>query len=328
MLRFFARRLSFAVVVVFSGCFIIYCIMRLVPMSFIELQARNIATGPDALPFDELLANLTSHYGMDINIFVGFTRWVISAFQGDFGFSWSWNMPVVEHFRQVIPYTLVLNIIATLITVVVWVPLGIIAAVKQNTKKDYTITAIALMGISLPAFFTANLLRWLFSVNLGWFNLYGIVGRMHHEMGPFRQLLDIGYHLVLPLLTIFIVSIGGGVRFMRTIMLDVINADYIRTARAKGLSEKKVINSHAFRNTMIPMITFFSGFIPGLFGGSMVIESVFGIPGIGLAFFTSLSDGDIPYIMFYNAFMLILTQASLIIADLLYAAVDPRVRAN
>ena len=328
MLRFFLRRVSFGVVVVLSGCFIIYCIMRLVPDTFIMAQAREMSTGPNTLSFEELYYNLLAHYGLDVGIFVGFWGWLTSALRGDFGWSWSWNVPVVDHFRVGIPYSMAINILSFIITVPVWIILGIKAATNQNMKKDYAISAIALMGISLPIFFTANLIRWVFAVNLGWFNLYGIVGRYFPQLSPFRQFLDMAYHLVLPMVAIFIASIGGGMRFMRTMMLDVLRSDYVRTARAKGLSEKKVINSHAFRNTMVPMVTMFSGFIPGLFSGNLMIERIFSIPGVGNSFFVSIQDGDIPFVMFFNFFMLTLTQVSLILADLMYAVVDPRVRAN
>ena len=134
--------------------------------------------------------------------------------------------------------------------------------------------------------------------------------------------------MILPVLTLLVVSIGSLMRYTRTNMLEVLNADYIRTARAKGLSEKKVINHHAFRNTLIPIVTLLGGSLPGLFGGAMITETLFQIPGIGYTSYQCILQGDIPFVMFYMVFMAVLTLLGNLIADILYAVVDPRVRVN
>ena len=138
--------------------------------------------------------------------------------------------------------------------------------------------------------------------------------------------LDLAKHYVLPILTLTIISIGGLMRYTRTNMLEVLNADYIRTARAKGLPEKKVINRHAFRNTLIPLVTILGSSLPGLFGGALITETLFSFRGIGYRSYHSLTNGDIPFTMFYLAFSAILTLLGNMIADILYAVVDPRVR--
>ena len=140
--------------------------------------------------------------------------------------------------------------IAFILQIGIAVPLGILAARKQYSKVDYGITVFALIGISLPSFFFATLLKYIFSIKLGWFDLYGVVGRMHEQLSPFGKVMDIAQHLVLPITTLLIVQIGSLMRYTRTNMLEVLNADYIRTARAKGLPESRVINHHAFRNTL------------------------------------------------------------------------------
>jgi peptide/nickel transport system permease protein len=211
---------------------------------------------------------------------------------------------------------------------VICIPLGILAARKQYSATDYTVTVVALMGISLPTFFLATVLKYIFSIKLGWFDLYGIVGRMHEQMTSWQQILDVAQHMVLPVLTLMILSIGGLMRYTRTNMLEVLNADYIRTARAKGLSEKVVINKHAFRNTLIPLISYASYLLPSMFSGSMITETLFQVPGIGYISYQAITQGDIPFTMFYIVFIEVLTQFSLIIADIAYAVADPRVRAN
>ena len=147
-------------------------------------------------------------------------------------------------------------------------------------------------------------------------------------MDTWGKVLDVGKHMIMPIVVLAMLSVGGLMRYTRTNMLEVLNADYIRTARAKGLSEKAVINHHAFRNTMIPLITAFSGLLPAFFGGQMIIESIFKIPGIGGVAYNAVQQGDIPFAMFYTTFIIVLTQVSHILADIMYAVVDPRVRIN
>ena len=183
-------------------------------------------------------------------------------------------------------------------------------------------------AFSLPTFFLATILKYVFSVKLGWFDLYGIVGRMHEQMTFWQQAADVAYHLVLPVVTLMILSIGGLMRYTRANMLEVLNADYIRTARAKGLSERAVINKHAFGNTLIPLISYASYLLPAMFGGALITETLFQIPGIGYISYQAMTQGDIPFTMFYIVFLEILTQVSLILADIAYAVADPRVRAN
>ena len=176
--------------------------------------------------------------------------------------------------------------------------------------------------------FFATILKYIFSVKLGWFDLFGMIGRMYEQLSPMGKFLDRAHHLVLPVVTLTIVSVGSLMRYTRTNMLEVLNSDYIRTARAKGLSEKKVINYHAFRNTLIPVVTIIGGSLPGLFAGAMITETLFQIEGIGYTSYQAMTTGDIPFSMFYMVFMAMLTLLGNLIADILYAVVDPRVRVN
>ena len=184
----------------------------------------------------------------------------------------------------------------------------------------------ALAGISLPTFFFATLLKLVFCVKLGWFDLGGLTGRDFLQLDAMGQFLDIAHHMVLPIVTLVVVSVGSLMRYTRTNMLEVLNSDYIRTARAKGLSEKKVIYHHAFRNTLIPLVTIVGGSLPGLFAGALITETLYSIQGIGYTSYTAMTAGDIPFSMFYLLFMAVLTLAGNLISDILYAVVDPRVR--
>ena len=246
--------------------------------------------------------------------------------RGEFGDSWKWTVPVLEKFHDTVWLSFVMGFISFVLEIIIAIPLGVIAATKQYSKTDYAISVIALAGISLPTFFFASLLKLVFSVKLGWFDLYGLVGRSYNLLSPMGQLMDKANHLVLPIITLVVISMGGLMRYTRTNMLEVLSADYIRTARAKGLSERKVIYHHAFRNTLIPIVTIIGGSLPGLFSGALITETLFGIPGIGFASYHSMVSGDIPFSMFFMVFTAILTLLGNLIADILYAVVDPRVR--
>ncbi|MFA9378521.1 MAG: ABC transporter permease [Lachnotalea sp.] len=328
MRKFIAKRLFQSIVILFFVSFIIYGIMRCMPTSYVETQARQLSTQPGAKTYEEWMEQLNASYGLDTGVIQGFGRWLSKAIVGDFGDSWYFNVPVTQKFSKVIWHSFALGSISFILEIIIAIPLGIISAKRQYSKTDYAVTVFALIGISIPSFFLATLLKWIFSVKLGWFDLFGVVGRMHEQLSPFGQFLDIAKHYVLPVITLTIISVGSLMRYTRTNMLEVLNSDFIRTARAKGLSESKVVNYHAFRNTLIPIVTLLGGSLPGLFAGAMVTETIFQIPGIGYTSYQCMIQGDIPFTMFYMVFMAFLTLLGTIIADILYAVVDPRVRIN
>lgn len=328
MKKFVLKRLLISVVVLFFVSMIIYGIMRCMPTSFVEQQAMVLSQKPGAKSYNEWLSQLNAAYGLDEGIVQGYFTWASKAVRGQFGDSWYFNKPVLEKFGDVIWYSFALGLASFILEVVISIPAGIAAAKKQYSATDYTITFVALIGISLPSFFFATILKWIFSVKLGWLDLYGIVGRNYQQLSSVGKFLDMAQHMILPVTTLVIVSVGALMRYTRTNMLEVLNSDYIRTARAKGLSEKKVINYHAFRNILIPIITLLGGTLPSLFSGAMITETLFQIPGIGWTSYQSVVQGDIPFVMFYMLFSAMLILLGNLIADILYAVVDPRVRVN
>ena len=328
MRKYILKRLGISLIILFFVALIIYSIMRCMPSSYVESLARQMSQKPGAKSYQEWLDQLNKAYGLDVGIIPGYIHWLGQAVRGNFGDSWYWNVPVLTKFRQVIWYSFALALCASFLEYIIAIPLGIISARKQYSHTDYAVTVIALIGISLPSFFFATILKYIISVKLGWFDLYGIVGRNHENYGPVMQFLDICKHMILPILTLTIVSMGSMMRYTRTNMLEVLNSDYIRTARAKGLPERRVIYHHAFRNTLIPIITIIGGSLPGLFGGAMITETLFQIPGIGYVGYLSMTQGDIPFSMFYLVFLAVLTLLGNLLADILYAVVDPRVRIN
>lgn len=328
MSKFIIRRLFLGLVIVLLGAMVAYAIIRCLPTSYVETIARQRANLPGAKSYTEWLSQLNSVYGLDTDIFSGFFQWLGHAIHGEFGDSWAYNVPVVAKFKDVIWYSVVLNAITLIVEISVCIPLGILAARKQYSLVDYSVTVFALIGLSLPSFFLATLLKYIFSVNLGWLDLYGIVGRFYEQLNGWGKFWDMAVHMIMPVLTLSMLSIGSLMRYTRTNMLEVLSSDYIRTARAKGLPERAVINKHAFRNTMIPLVSYMSYLLPAMFSGSMITETLFQIPGIGYISFKAMVAGDIPFTMFYLVFLTILTQVSLIVADVMYAVVDPRVRVN
>ena len=329
MVEFLVKRLLLCVVILFFVMLMVYTLMYSLPTGYVETVAREFATKPGNIKSaQQWMDELNAQYGFDKGILGGYFTWIKSAVHGDFGDSWNWTVTVTQKFKDVIWYSFALALVAFILEMVVAIPLGISAARKQYSATDYAVTVIALIGISLPTFFIASLLKLLFAVKLGWFDISGMEGRNFLILSNFGKFLDIAHHFVLPAATLTIVNIGSLMRYTRTNMLEVLNSDYIRTARAKGLSEKRVINYHAFRNTLIPLITILGTSLPGLFSGALITETLFAIRGLGYTSFYSMINGDIPYTMFYLTFIAILTLMGNLISDILYAVVDPRVRVH
>ena len=326
MRKFLVKRTLLSILILFFVTFIIYVLMRCLPASYVETMARQLSQAPGSKPYEEWLAQLNAQYGLDLDLIPGFFVQLKNLITGNFGDSWKYTVPVLQKFNEVIWVSFIMGAISLVFELLIAVPLGIVAATKQYSVTDYTVTTVALLGMSLPTFFFATLLKLVFSVKLGWFDLVGLTGRDFNSLSAFGQLLDMGKHLVLPIVTLVFISIGPWMRYVRTNMLEVLNADYIRTARAKGLPEKKVIYHHAFRNTLIPLVTFIGGSLPGLFAGALITETLFAIPGIGYISYQSMVGGDIPFSMFYLVFLSVLTLLGNLISDILYAVVDPRVR--
>ena len=327
MAKFTIKRLLYSILILFFVMFIVYVLMYNMPAGYLEEKARELASRPGAKKsFQEWLNDLNAMYGMDKGVVQGYFVWLKSAVSGNWGDSWQWTIPVLDKFNDTVWYSFALGLVSFIFEVIIAIPLGITAAKKQYSFTDYFTTVVAMISISLPTFFLATLLKYVFAVKLGWVDLTGMQGRDYQFLSNFGKFLDLAKHFILPAVTLTVIGIGSLMRYTRTNMLEVLNSDYIRTARAKGVPEKKVIGKHAFRNTLIPLVTMLGGMLPGLFSGALITETLFGIRGIGYASYYSMTQADIPFIMFYLAFISVLTLLGNLISDLLYAAVDPRVR--
>ena len=282
-----------------------------------------------------MIAGSTADYGVNYKVATvwnkfmalldGYLSWLGNMLQGDFGDSFLYQLPVNQVIADHMWISFLISLVALIFQFAIAIPLGIVSATRQYSITDYAVTVITMIGISLPSFFFAALLIKVFSSWLGWFPASGLVSAGGSNEG-IAYVFDMLHHLALPMLVLVVLSIGGLMRYTRTNMLEVLNSDYIRTARSKGLSEKKVIYVHAFRNTMIPLMTLLAGILPSLFGGAMITEEVFAIEGIGRLAYKALQQGDVPFIMGYNMFLAVLTVIGTLLSDLMYAVVDPRVK--
>ncbi|MBC8578078.1 MAG: ABC transporter permease [Zhenhengia sp.] len=320
MRQYIIRRLFISIFILLGVSAIIYGLLRTAPADYVSTITNGI---PDATP--EMKAKLTELYGLDKGIVEGYVDWLSSALKGDLGQSFIYNKPAQDVIKDKMWVSFWMALPSFILQLLIAIPLGIISATKQYSITDYTVTTIALIGISLPSFFFAAVLQRAFSMGLGWFPLQGMVTAREDYVG-FAHIMDMAWHFVLPITVLTVLSIGGLMRYSRTNMLEVLNADYIRTARAKGLSEHKVIYKHAFRNTLIPIVTMVGGMIPGLFSGAMITEGIFSIEGLGYIGLKALRSGDIPFMMAFTMFLAILTLLGTLLSDILYAVVDPRVR--
>ena len=328
MVKYIVKRLLISIIILLFVMFAIYAVMSSLPQGYVETRAMELVTKPgNTKTYEQLVTEMKARYGMDKGIILGYFIYLGHFFTGDFGDSWFYTVSVTQVFNNTVWNSFILGAISFIAEMMIAIPLGVLAARKQYSKTDYTVTVVSLIGISLPTFFTAALLKLIFGIRLGWFELGGMHSGniIREEVSSFTYFMDGVAHFVLPALTLIIVSIGGLMRYTRTNMLEVLNADYIRTARAKGVPENKVINKHAFRNTLIPLVTMLGGSLPGLFAGALITETLFSIDGIGFASYNAMVGGDIPFTMFYLSFMAILTLLGNLIADVSYAIVDPRV---
>ena len=328
MLKYILKRLAQSALILVGVSLIIYILIRCMPVSFIDAKIAEMNQGGATIS-DETINAMKQMYGLEDNSFLGILKgygsWLSSLFRFDFGTSFVYGEPVIDVIKDSMGVSFAVAAIATIFEFMIAIPLGVTAATHQYSLRDYVVTVLVMIGISLPSFFFGQMLKNVFAIQLGWFPVSGFIDANKDQSG-FGLLLDQMWHLFIPILTVVILSIGGRMRMTRTNMLEVLNSDYIRTARAKGLKEQVVIYKHAFRNTMIPLVTSLAGLLPGLFSGAIITEQVFGLPGIGNKAFQAMFQGDIPFIMGYNIFLAILSVIGVLLADLMYAVVDPRVK--
>ena len=328
MAKYIVKRLLLAILILFGVSLIIYVLMRMMPADFVDQQfAAQTSQGTVSA---EDLARLKEIYGLSDNSFwgliKGYFQWLGNFCRGNLGQSFKYNQPVAKVISQNMWTSFFIAFVSLIFQFLIAIPLGVTAATHQYGVRDYVVTVLTMIGISLPSFFFAAMLIKIFAVDLGWFPIGGMGDASVTDASGLSYLLGNIHSLILPIFTLTVLSIGSLMRYTRTNTLEVLSADYIRTARAKGLKESKVIYKHAFRNTLIPLVTLLAGILPTLFSGAMITEQVFALPGIGNLAYQAQIAGDIPFIMGYNMFLAVLSVLGTLLSDIMYVVVDPRVK--
>lgn len=352
------------VMLVFPTLFVItvlsFAISRLAPGDPAELKAgvgssQNLSTGQGKDLNEKMIALIRKQWNLDKPLFYFsffedknennpksvFKRfniqwhgvrnqyhiWTSNVLKFDFGNSFRDNQPVLEKIKERIPITITLNLISTLIAYLVAIPLGVFSAVKQDSLADRVSTVTVFILYSLPNFWIGTMLIIFLGGGdfFSWFPYAGLYSNNYEYMSSFGKFKDVVWHLFLPVLVYTYGSFAYLSRQMRVGMLEVIRQDFIRTARAKGLTEKSVIFKHALRNSLIPIITILAYILPAMIGGSVIVETIFTIPGMGSLAFEAITSRDYPIVMAVFTISAVLTLIGMLIADLLYSIVDPRI---
>ena len=321
MLGYALRRCVVAVPLLIGITFISFIVIHLAPGDPTEIQTGDLGINAQAVK------QMRELYELDKPLYVQYWKWLRRIVHLDFGRSFSPDgRLVLDKIGERLPITLFLNILQLSIIVAFAVPIGVTSAVRQYSVFDKVTTLFVFIGFATPDFWLALLLMILFGVELGWLPISGLRS-MNWEYLPFwKQQLDFLSHLILPTFVVTFGGLAGFSRYMRQAMLDVIRQDYIQTALAKGLSSRVVIGKHALRNAMMPIVTILGLSLPGLIGGSVIVESIFAIPGMGQLMVQAVYERDYPVIMGNLVVVSTLTLVANLIADIAYSLVDPRIR--
>lgn len=311
------RRLLLLIPTLFAVSLIAFGIMQLAPGDPVRIYLSD-GMGNTASPED--IERMREKLGLNDPLPVQYVRWLGEAVRGNFGYSIVSHRPVSEVILEKLPASLSLMGISLLVSICLGLTIGTIAAIKQYSIFDYLTTTFAFLGNALPSFWIGMILIWIFSVRLGWLP----TGQMHSVSTDDPAWLDSLKHYILPVAVTSFVSIITWVRYQRTSMLEVLHQDYIRTARAKGLRERRVILLHAWRNSLIPIVTLVGMSVATLVGGSYVIETIFAWPGLGQYGFDAVLARDYPVIMGITMFSAIFIIFGNLLADIAYILLDPR----
>ena len=338
MWKYVLKRLGYMVIVFLIITFLMYMLFNLIPSDPAAAVVEPLRDKVDAVTFEELYQAQREKMGLNDPLMIRYLRWLglrknVAGYaydgllQGNLGTSSINNRPVIDTVKAPMKNTIILNLMSTFLTLGITIPLGIKTAVKKGSFFDQTMQVVTIVGHSLPQYIIGLAFIFLFAVKLGWFPVSGMVSANAGYTGT-RLVLDRMWHYVLPLIVIVAANLGSMTRYVRAAMIDVLSMDYIRTARAKGLKEKVVIYSHAWRNALLPVITQIISWFLRLFAGSVVIESTFAFSGMGTLNVTALNTMDYELAIAINLFFCIVSLLGILICDLAYGLVDPRIRVS
>ncbi len=323
MLFYTARRAVLAIPLLVGITCVSFIVIHLAPGEPVDIQTGDLGVKSSA----HAKQALRELYGLDRPLHEQYWAWVTRLARLDFGRSFAPDArPVLQKIGERLPITLVINIVEMVVIISLAVPLGILSATRQYSTFDKVLTVFVFIGFATPDFWLGLLLMILFGVQLGWLPISGLRSLNWEYLSFWRQQLDIASHLLLPILVATFGGLAGFSRYMRQSMLEVVRQDYIQSARAKGLSEKAVIGKHALRNALLPVVTILGLSLPGLIGGSVIVESIFAIPGMGQLMVQAVYMRDYPVIMGNLVIVSTLTLLANLIADVSYGLIDPRIR--
>lgn len=315
MTAFLIRRALQAIVVLLVMSFIIYALIGLMPGDPIDIM---IASDPRLTAADA--ARLKALYGLDLPIWERYLNWLSDAVGSDFGYSRTHNRPVLEIVGPHLLRTLLLMGVSFVLSVAIAIPLGVWAAAKPYSVRDYSVNLFSFAGRSVPPFWLALLLIFVFAIWLGWLPAGGMETVGHGGLG------DRIWYLVLPVVTLTLLNIAGFTRYVRAETMNTMRQDYIRTARAKGVSERRVMMGHALRNAMIPVVTIIALDFGTLFSGALITETVFAYPGMGKMIYDAVLANDYNLALFGLLFATLVTLIANLGADIAYVVLDPRIQ--
>ncbi len=320
-MKLLVRRIIFAIPLLFAITLISFLIMHLAPG-----DPAGILIDPKIKP--EVMMQLKHNMGLDKPVVVQYFYWLKELVKGNMGYSFVTGKPVLNSILEKLPATLILSIASLVIIFICSLFLGLISAAKKNSWLDNFITITSFVGLAIPTFWLGLILMLFFSLQL---NLFPSSGFLDADLinAPFYQkVINISYHLVLPLLTIVIVSIAGLTRYQRFQAINILNAEYITAAKARGISSKRILFKHAFKNAALPLVTILGLELPGLIGGAFIIEYIFAWPGMGQLAVNSVFSRDYPILMGILIFTAILIILGNLLSDLSYSLIDPRIRSE
>lgn len=322
LIRRLVKKTLWMLLVLWGITLVSFTVIHLAPGSPTDLQTTlNPYAGEAAR------ARLEALYGIDRPLHEQYIDWLSRIIRLDFGISMSSDArPVIEKIGERLPLTIGINVVSLALTLLIAVPIGVLSAWKQGSLFDRGMTLLVFLGFAMPGFWLALLLMLHFGLDHQWFPLSGLTSLDFELFSPWEKVADICSHLVLPITVITVGGVAGMSRFMRASMLEVLRQDYMLTARAKGLPTRIVIFRHALRNALLPVITLLGLSVPGLIGGSVIIETIFALPGLGQLFYAAVMARDYPLIMGNLVLGAVLTLIGNIAADICYGLADPRIR--
>ena len=335
MTKYIFKRILYILLVLFLLSFLVFVVYNMLPVDKAADMAMQEIAANKNLVYAERYLYWQRRYGLDGSILTRYFRWLGFApfysgeynglLQGNLGTSVVYGKAVAEVVKEPLLNTVFLNLFATAAALSITIPLGIFCAARKGSKRDVAVQVGTIVGYSMPVFITAILFIWLFAVQLDVFPVSGMssVGK---DYTGFRAFLDKLYHFALPLIVMTFCSLGGMTRYVRASMIEALQLDCVRTARAKGVRERLVVRSHAWRNALIPIVSLVIGWLLGVFSGSIMIENIFGINGIGKVYYEALKAGDNEIVLAMQMFYILLALVGNLLVDLAYGVVDPRIR--